>query len=226
MNMTVPATPESRQDDNEGVEEQHSGRRGRLSGPITFDDETQRRSSNNKRPRSSSTDRTTRRLRKYRAIELSPEESMVQSDPNTQDQIERLDIASNEIAESATLRLPDELTPRYNIGRPTSPNPRRTRLKRMLRSVINESLQVGGRPESILSVSTENGEDIEACSVNSKGDFKTKMIRWTVDPAVPDPLPGNRDEVYLEVRGAQRLMTLQLMSGISPNLYRVSFSMH
>lgn len=191
MNMNVPATPESRQEDNEVAEEEFSGRRGRLLlNQVGHDEAAQRRPSSNKRRRSSSTDRTTRRLRKYRAIELSPDAPMAQSDPASLDQSDGFERASNQIVESARFQLGDELTPRLSMNRPTSPNPKRTRLKRTLRSVINESLQIGGRPDSTLAVSTENGEDIEVRSVDSKGDLKTKMIRWTVDPAVPDPLLG------------------------------------
>ncbi|KAI9779892.1 MAG: hypothetical protein M1816_003317 [Peltula sp. TS41687] len=186
MNMTMPGTPESRKEDNEGVDEESSGRRGRFLDP---DGEFKRRPSSNKRPRSSSTDRTTRHLRKYRAIEFSPEAPLLQLNQANRDQIHGLDTASDEVAESIRLQSPDELTPHLPAGRPKSPNPKRTRLKRMLRTVIRESLQVGGRPDSTLSVSTENGEDIEARSADPKGDAKVKMIRWTVDPAVPDPLP-------------------------------------
>ncbi|OQD74158.1 hypothetical protein PENDEC_c012G01542 [Penicillium decumbens] len=63
-----------------------------------------------------------------------------------------------------------------------------TRLRDLLRLVIDESLHVDGRPDSAVSKVTESGERIEIRSRSSNGDFHTKIVDWSVDPALPDTL--------------------------------------
>jgi signal transduction histidine kinase/DNA-binding response OmpR family regulator len=65
---------------------------------------------------------------------------------------------------------------------------RATKLRDLLRLVINESLHVGGRPDSAVSNATECGEKIEIRSRSSNGEFHTKIVDWSVDPALPDTL--------------------------------------
>ena len=65
---------------------------------------------------------------------------------------------------------------------------RSTKLRDLLRLVINESLHVGGRPDSAVSNATECGEKIEIRSRSSNGEFHTKVVDWSVDPALPDTL--------------------------------------
>ncbi|KAJ5342551.1 CheY-like superfamily [Penicillium brevicompactum] len=63
-----------------------------------------------------------------------------------------------------------------------------TKLRDLLRLVINESLHVGGRPDSAVSRATECGERIEIRSRSSNGELRTKTVDWSVDPALPDTL--------------------------------------
>ena len=63
-----------------------------------------------------------------------------------------------------------------------------TKLRDLLRLVINESLHVGGRPDSAESNATEYGEKIEIQSRSSNGEIFTKTVDWSVDPALPDTL--------------------------------------
>lgn len=63
-----------------------------------------------------------------------------------------------------------------------------TKLRDLLRLVINESLHVGGRPDSAVSRATEFGEKIEIRSRSSNGLIFTKTVDWSVDPALPDTL--------------------------------------
>ncbi|KAJ5915142.1 CheY-like superfamily [Penicillium verhagenii] len=63
-----------------------------------------------------------------------------------------------------------------------------TKLRDLLRLVINESLHVGGRPDSAESNATEFGEKIEIRSRSSNGEMRTKTVDWSVDPALPDTL--------------------------------------
>ncbi|KAL4798899.1 hypothetical protein BDV19DRAFT_340430 [Aspergillus venezuelensis] len=63
-----------------------------------------------------------------------------------------------------------------------------TKLRDLLRLVVNESLQVGGRPDSVVSSPTELGERIEVRSRSSNGEVYSKTIDWSVDGTVPDAL--------------------------------------
>ncbi|CAI7565175.1 unnamed protein product [Penicillium glandicola] len=63
-----------------------------------------------------------------------------------------------------------------------------TKLRDLLRLVINESLHVGGRPDSAVSNATEFGERIEIRSRSSNGEMFTKVVDWSVDPSLPDTL--------------------------------------
>ncbi|KAJ5814120.1 uncharacterized protein N7503_000870 [Penicillium pulvis] len=63
-----------------------------------------------------------------------------------------------------------------------------TKLRDLLRLVINESLHVGGRPDSAESKTTDFGEKIEIRSRSSNGEMRTKTVDWSVDPALPDTL--------------------------------------
>ena len=69
-----------------------------------------------------------------------------------------------------------------------SPAPRSTKLRDLLRLVINESLHVGGRPDFAVSETTENGEKIEIHSRSSNGEVFCKTIDWYVEPRLPDTL--------------------------------------
>ncbi|KAL4964743.1 uncharacterized protein BDV14DRAFT_174147 [Aspergillus stella-maris] len=63
-----------------------------------------------------------------------------------------------------------------------------TKLRDLLRLVVNESLHVGGRPDSVVSSPTELGERIEVRSRSSNGEVYSKTIDWSVDGTVPDGL--------------------------------------
>ncbi|KAH0560069.1 hypothetical protein GP486_003415 [Trichoglossum hirsutum] len=64
-----------------------------------------------------------------------------------------------------------------------------SRLRELLHSIINESLSIGERPDSAITVDTDLGESIEVRSKDIRGDVKTKVIELTVDPSVPETLP-------------------------------------
>ncbi|KAL4921261.1 hypothetical protein BDW62DRAFT_220069 [Aspergillus aurantiobrunneus] len=66
--------------------------------------------------------------------------------------------------------------------------PQFTKLRDLLRLVVNESLHVGGRPDFVVSNTTELGEKIEVQSRLSNGEICSKTIDWSVDCAVPDAL--------------------------------------
>ncbi|KAL3481645.1 hypothetical protein BJX99DRAFT_150531 [Aspergillus californicus] len=63
-----------------------------------------------------------------------------------------------------------------------------TKLRELVRLVVNESLHVGGRPDFVVTNATEFGENIEVRSRSSNGEVYSKTIDWSVDSGVPDTL--------------------------------------
>jgi hypothetical protein len=53
---------------------------------------------------------------------------------------------------------------------------------------VNDLLKVGGRPDSAIARETEHGEEIEVRTRAPTGEEKVKLVKWTVDPAVPDTI--------------------------------------
>lgn len=71
-----------------------------------------------------------------------------------------------------------------------TPGLRHTKVRELLHLIINESLRVGGRPESAIAEDTDGGEIIEVRTSGLNGDLCTKMIEWSVDPQVPETIFG------------------------------------
>lgn len=90
---------------------------------------------------------------------------------------------------SSVLDVDDHTVPGDSDHIPT-PGLRHTKLRELLHLLINESLRVGGRPDSAIAEDTERGELIEVRSRSSKGDASTKMIEWSVDSSVPELISG------------------------------------
>ncbi|PGH15874.1 hypothetical protein AJ80_05405 [Polytolypa hystricis UAMH7299] len=63
-----------------------------------------------------------------------------------------------------------------------------TKIRDLLHLVVNESLHVGGRPDSAVTQPTAFGQRIEIRSRSSNGRASTKVIDWSVEPAVPEVL--------------------------------------
>lgn len=72
-----------------------------------------------------------------------------------------------------------------------TPGLRRTRIRELLHLIINESLRVGGRPDSAVARETDGGEVIEVKTKGPKGNTCTKMIDWCVNPEIPEFILGN-----------------------------------
>ncbi|KAN0086667.1 hypothetical protein V8E54_000355 [Elaphomyces granulatus] len=73
-----------------------------------------------------------------------------------------------------------------------------TKIRDLLRLVINESLRVGGRPESSKSEPIFSGEKITVLARSSNEETTAKIIEWSVKPEVPETfLVDERDLVKL-----------------------------
>ena len=71
-----------------------------------------------------------------------------------------------------------------------TPGLRHTQVRELLHLIINESLRVGGRPESAIAEDTDGGEIIEVRTRGSNGKPCVKVIEWSVDPQVPETIFG------------------------------------
>ena len=69
-----------------------------------------------------------------------------------------------------------------------TPSLKSTEIRKLLPSVIHESLHVGGRPDSAISEPTEHGERIEVRSRSSNGGASRITIDWSVHHEVPEVL--------------------------------------
>ena len=89
----------------------------------------------------------------------------------------------------------------------TTPSLRHTKIRDFLRFMINDSLRVGGRPESAIAEDTETGEVIEVRSRSSKGDASTKIVEWSVDPSVPE-------DIYIDERDLAKLVSVVFLNAV------------
>ncbi|KAF2842773.1 sensor protein rcsC [Patellaria atrata CBS 101060] len=88
-------------------------------------------------------------------------------------------------------QLARENSPRsmdFPLERTVAPGLRYTHVRDVLQYVVNDSLKVGGRPESAIAHETDNGEIIEVRTRSSSGNESTKTIEWSVVPGVPETL--------------------------------------
>ena len=63
-----------------------------------------------------------------------------------------------------------------------------TKIRELMRIIVNEALSFGGRPDSAIATETELGERIDVRTRSSKGDAYSKIVEWSVAPTVPEDL--------------------------------------
>jgi len=68
------------------------------------------------------------------------------------------------------------------------PGLRHTNLRDVLQYIVNDSLKVGGRPESAIAQETDGGEVIEVRTRSGSGVENIKIIEWSVDSSVPESI--------------------------------------
>ncbi|PGH30400.1 hypothetical protein GX50_06836 [[Emmonsia] crescens] len=82
-----------------------------------------------------------------------------------------------------------------------------TKIREILQPLINESLHVGGRPDSAFVEPNMFGQKIEIRSRSSNGRASTKIIDWSVDPSVPDVL-------YVDERDFTKLVSCVFINAL------------
>ncbi|KAJ9348231.1 hypothetical protein DTO027B9_8445 [Paecilomyces variotii] len=84
---------------------------------------------------------------------------------------------------------------------------RHTKIRDLLRLVINESLNVGDRPDSAVGEATAFGERIEVRSRSSNGEVSSKIIEWLVDSTVPET-------VFVDDRDLAKLISCVFLNAV------------
>lgn len=203
LNMQVPKTPQ-REEENEIFMDPIPPPAPAESRPSLFIEGNNIAVNPYKRRRSLPLDMSARPARKQRTRaassrqELSPRSEEVKNAVHESDQIVHASPARQIEAVMANMvdprpsiavrrSAPHLLLEGINVNMRGSAL-RFTKLRDLLRLVINESLHVGGRPDSAVSHATEFGEKIEIRSRSSNGLIFTKTVDWSVDPALPDTL--------------------------------------
>ena len=89
------------------------------------------------------------------------------------------------------LQTPAVVEPQTSIDIPESepvstPGLHQSCVRDVLQLIINESLRIGGRPESAFARETNGGEIIEVKTRSADGKVSKKLIDWSVDADVPE----------------------------------------
>ena len=200
LNMQVPDSPVPPRDD-EGVESQSASTAAEKRPNILIEG-NDIPVNPHKRRRSPSFDWTDRVSAKHRLIdgaasspnrEVSPHTTEIRSavedcgDFSANSSGQETNIKTD-VAGSRT-RHPDSAKG-TEADSAAMPGLRHTKIRELLHMIVNESLRVGGRPDSAIAEDTDRGEVIEVRARSSKGDASTKIIEWAVDPCVPDTVLG------------------------------------
>ncbi|OMP84937.1 Sensor kinase protein RcsC [Diplodia seriata] len=92
------------------------------------------------------------------------------------------------IAVGNVARRTPPATPNYASESTVVPGLRHASIRDVIQYVINDSLKLGGRPESAIAHETDGGETIEVSIKDFSGAQRVKMIEWSVDSAIPDTI--------------------------------------
>lgn len=205
LNMTVPDTPV--------VEDDRSGDRSGTHSPARVE----RRPSlmheghrifdrRNKRLRTTSAEvgETVQPRTKHRAIRATPHRELSPHSASLRAAVEESDVLTNcmegvvhtsadgeEIPQFAVVHQDDgEVLTVPELTQVSTPGLRHTKIRDLLRLLVNECLKLGGRPDSAFAEDTHDGEVLEVITSNAKGESTTRMVEWAVDPSVPEGILG------------------------------------
>ncbi|KAL8789857.1 MAG: hypothetical protein Q9213_000925 [Squamulea squamosa] len=88
-----------------------------------------------------------------------------------------------------------------------TPGLRHTKVRDLLHLVVNESLRLGGRPESAVADDTDGGEIIDVRTRNSNGKMSRKTVEWSVDAQVPETM-------FVDERDLAKLVSCVFLNAI------------
>lgn len=205
LNMQIPDTPVgANEDDNMDLQSTTSadGRRPSLlvEGNSFF-------FRHNKRQRTGSTEWDPAPPAKHRVVQstnssphrrVSPHAASVRNAVEESDSITRgvheglTPVQKGKVSgRQSTAMIDSDALEGYEPEAVVTPGLRHTKVRDLLRLIVNESLRVGGRPDSAIAEDTDGGEIIEVRTRNSNGgESSSKIIDWSVDPLVPETIFG------------------------------------
>ena len=195
LNMQVPDTPIPPHDDESmDAPSMHSTAEKRPGIVIEGNSIFFKRS---KRRRRTSTEWNTEPAAKHRLLpskrsphrNISPHTASLRSAVEETDDILGGSSKKRDSNPSGMLYPESGLDMSENESVPT-PGLRHTRIRELLHLIVNESLRVGGRPDSAVAEDTVGGEIIEVRSKTAEGDACSKIIEWSVSPRVPETIFG------------------------------------
>ena len=102
---------------------------------------------------------------------------------------------------------PQSLSGDVSYSSPSTPVVRPVAIRDLLRTVVNESLHFGGRPDSAIATATSTGEIIEVRSRSSNGHASTKTVEWSADALVPS-------EILVDERDFTKLVSALLLNAM------------
>ena len=202
LNMQVPDTPVPPNDD-ESMEGQSVMSGDRRPGIVIEGNSISFKRSKRRRTTSAEVERPATKHRVIQSHGSTPNRAISPHTASLRTAVEESDnLTSGKEARRRTLgrnspsilRTPeaiDEMA--LDVSEPEStatPGLRHTRIRELLHLIVNESLRVGGRPESAIAEDTDGGEIIEVRTRNSDGRATTKIVEWSVDAQVPDTIFG------------------------------------
>ena len=88
-----------------------------------------------------------------------------------------------------------------------TPGLRHTKVRELLHLIVNESLRVGGRPDSAVAEDIDGGEIIEVRTRTPEGESRTKIIEWSVDSHIPE-------SIYVDERDLAKLVSCVFLNAI------------
>ena len=88
-----------------------------------------------------------------------------------------------------------------------TPGLRHTKVRELLHLIVNESLRVGGRPDSAIAEDIDGGEVIEVRTRTPDGESRIKVIEWSVDPQIPET-------IYVDERDLAKLVSCVFLNAI------------
>ena len=205
MNMGVPEAPISPPEDDENPDRKTAGAPDRrpdivVTGehiPIQMKNTKRRRESSNERSGKSKRTRTDEGPSRSSSRHASQSASgtsvaanyRITSEPAQEVvDVEMASQVSSQMSPQARLHVDNVPTDSPTPERTVPHGLRNTNLRDVLQYLVNDLLKVGGRPDSAIAQDTENGEEIEVRVKNTAGQEKVKMVKWIVDPAVPETI--------------------------------------
>lgn len=194
LNMQVPDTPNPPNDD-ESVDGMSTGSCNRRRPSLNIEGKSIffRR---NKRQRTSDSGNSGP-VTKHRHVQSQSSTPRRELSPHTaslRTAVEESDIITG-VVEDFTRPTPALIEPEiaFELSEheyTVTPSLRHTKIRDLLHMTINDSLRIGGRPESAIAEDIDGGELIEVKIRSSNGDSRTKIIEWSVDPQVPETILG------------------------------------